>query len=190
MGDSAVSRIERQSLPAPSALRSSTGIHRRWLRGSIAAGLVAASFTMGWLGHAARPQPAAGQAAITYASEGAHSSFVEVESSPRIRSTAAHQSDERNPPPRNDVARPVMRLRIGTESTNADVPILAGPGIDAEWLRNQPSPVSEHGQVVLEQHGYQVDQRRRLITTVLADGRRVTVPIDQVQIRYTGSNPL
>ena len=38
--------------------------------------------------------------------------------------------------------------------------------------------------------GYQVDQRRRFITTTLADGRRVTVPIDQVQIRYTGNNPL
>jgi len=190
MGESAPSPTERRSFSVPRAALSSTGIRRRWLRGSIAAGIVAASFAMGWVGHAARPRPTAEQVAITDASEGPHSSPSEVDSSERIRFTAVSQSDDRYPQTRDDVARPVMRLRIGTESAEAEVPILAGPGIDAEWLKNQPSPVSEHGQVVLQQHGYQVDQRRRLITTVLADGRRVTVPIDQVQIRYTGSNPL
>ena len=74
-------------------------------------------------------------------------------------------------------------------STGADVPILAGPGINEQWLRNQPPPVTEHGQVALQRQGYQVDQRRQLITTTLPDGRRVTVPIDQVQIRYTGNQP-
>jgi hypothetical protein len=29
-----------------------------------------------------------------------------------------------------------------------------------------------------------------LISATLRDGRRVTVPIDQVQIRYTGNDPL
>jgi len=84
----------------------------------------------------------------------------------------------------------VGRLRIGSEGDSAEVPILAGPGIDEEWLRDQPSPVSEHGQALWQRRGYQVDQRRRIITTTLADGRRVTVPIDQVQIRYTGNDPL
>jgi hypothetical protein len=84
----------------------------------------------------------------------------------------------------------VARLRVGSANANNSLPILAGPGINAEWLKNQPPPVSEHGQVVLQQHGYQVDQRRRLISAILADGRRVTLPIDQVQIRYTGNNPL
>ncbi len=45
-------------------------------------------------------------------------------------------------------------------------------------------------EVVLQQHGYQVDQHRRFISTTLADGRRVTVPVDLVQVRYTGNNPL
>ncbi len=84
----------------------------------------------------------------------------------------------------------MARLHIGTRSTGADVPILAGPGINEQWLRNQPPPVTEYGQVALQRQGYQVDQRRQFITTTLADGRRVTVPIDQVQIRYTGNNPL
>jgi len=88
------------------------------------------------------------------------------------------------------MVREVARLRISSDNANAEIPILAGPGINAEWVPNKPPPVSERGEVILHRLGYQVDQRRRLITTTLADGRRVTVPIDQVQIRYTGNQPL
>ncbi len=82
------------------------------------------------------------------------------------------------------------RLRLGRETAPALIPILAGPGINEEWLRRQPPPVSEHGQVVFQRHGYQVDQRRRLINTITTDGRRVAVPIDEVMIRYTGNQSL
>jgi hypothetical protein len=84
----------------------------------------------------------------------------------------------------------VGRLRLGTPEAGAEVPILAGPGIDAQWLANQPPPVTEYGQAVLQRHGYQVDQSRRFIPAVLTDGRPVAVPVDMVQIRYTGNNPL
>jgi hypothetical protein len=50
--------------------------------------------------------------------------------------------------------------------------------------------LSEHQQALLERCGYQVDQHRRIITATLADGRRVTLPVDQVQVRFTGNNPL
>ena len=89
-----------------------------------------------------------------------------------------------------ELVRTVARLRVGNDTAGPEVPILAGPGITEEWLRQQPPPVSEHGRIVLQRLGYQVDQRRRLITTVMPDGRRVTVPIDQVSIRYTGSQSL
>jgi hypothetical protein len=35
-----------------------------------------------------------------------------------------------------------------------------------------------------------VEQQRRFFVTVLADGRRVAIPIDHVQIQYTGNEPL
>jgi hypothetical protein len=84
----------------------------------------------------------------------------------------------------------VGRVRFGPEGTGAEVPILAGPGIDRGWLAAQPPPVSDYGLAVLQRHGYQVDQRRRLLVGTLGDGRRVTVPVDQVQVLYTGNNPL
>jgi hypothetical protein len=81
-------------------------------------------------------------------------------------------------------------IRFGPESSPAEVPVLAGPGITEDWLVQQPPPVSEYGEVVLAREGYQVEQQRRFYTTVLADGRRVAIPVDHVQIRYTGNEPL
>jgi hypothetical protein len=85
--------------------------------------------------------------------------------------------------------RTVATIRFGPEDSPAEVPVLAGPGITADWLAQQPPPVSEHEQVVLARQGYQVEQRRRFLTAVLADGRRVAIPVDHVQIQYTGNEP-
>ena len=89
-------------------------------------------------------------------------------------------------PTLKDVIRAVGRVRLGTQTEGTDVPILAGPGMNEQWLRDQPPPLTAYGQVALQRHGYHVDQSRRLVTTTMADGRRVTVPVDEVQIRYTG----
>ena len=98
--------------------------------------------------------------------------------------------EDQSPPNRTETVREIARLLIRSETAQTEVPILAGPGIDSEWIKNQPPPISEHEQVVFQRHGYQVDQRRRLISATLSDGRRVTVPIDQVQIHYTGNQTL
>ncbi len=97
---------------------------------------------------------------------------------------------DRSAPSPGEIVQTVAQLRIGPEGAGATVPILAGPGIDGDWLKAQPPPLSEYEQVILQRNGYQVDQQRRLLIATLADGRRVSVPIDQVEIRYTGSNPL
>ncbi len=86
------------------------------------------------------------------------------------------------------VASGARASRLGSGS--AEVPILAGPNVNEQWLRNQPPRLNEYQQALLERHGYQVNQHRRIIIATLADGRRVTLPIDQVQVRYTGNNPL
>ncbi len=93
-------------------------------------------------------------------------------------------------PDPNHVVRTVAHVRVGPENAPAEVPILAGPGVTEEWLRQQPPPVSEHGQVVFQRHGYQVEQHRRFLTTILPDGRRLAIPVDVVRIQYTGNEPL
>jgi hypothetical protein len=164
---------------------------RRWISRGLAASVVAASFALGWLGHDGhRGSRSGGDVAVR--SGEAETKPHDIPKPETITSTAG---DAARPAvveavgSRYDVTM-VAQLRVGSADAKSSLPILAGPGINTEWLKNQPPPVSQHGQAVLQQHGYQVDQRRRLISATLGDGRRVTVPIDQVQIRYTGNNPL
>jgi hypothetical protein len=200
MGQSTPLTIERRSLSLPPAIPSRRGSRRSWLHGSLAAGIAVASFAMGWVGHESRSWSRGVQTPIV--SAGANPNPLEGHSQsesfdqPAVdhhkpTGLAEWQAREtQSLPTMTAVVRSVGRVRIGAESNGAEVPILAGPGITEQWLRNQPPPLSEYREVALQRQGYQVDQRRQLITTTLADGRRVTVPIDQVQIRYTGNNPL
>jgi hypothetical protein len=199
LGEPAAFRLEGQPLSLRAADRPATA-RLRWLRGPIAAGIVAASFAMGWVGHAARPWPSAAPTPMAQSQAPHRNSQVnDFQSEPtnpmdasigQTARFASWQPGEDRLPKVSEVVQSVGRLHIGNERTGTDVPILAGPGINEQWLRNQPPPVTEYGQVALQRQGYQVDQSRQFITTTLADGRRVTVPVDQVQIRYTGNNPL
>jgi hypothetical protein len=204
LGDTTISDHElRQSplrpvsndLPAP----------KRWLARAIAAGIAIAAFGLGWLAH--RPPAGAGPRQIAAWSTREARSLLPSDT--RINPTESALVDRSiadsavtpaiaKPVARSSPAdvdsrqgiRLVGRVRLSSSSADAEVPILSGPGIDAEWLENQPPPVSEYDQAVLQRHGYQVDQRRRLIPGTLSDGRAVAIPVDVVQIRYTGNNPL
>lgn len=95
------------------------------------------------------------------------------------------------PSDRLPTVREVARLRFDTgDKTSAVVPILAGPGITPRWLLEQPPPVSEHDRAIWQRQGYELEQQRRLLSIPLADGRRATVPVDHVQLRYVGQVPL
>jgi hypothetical protein len=84
----------------------------------------------------------------------------------------------------------VGQVRIGSEEGAPAVPIVGGSGVDEQWLNNQPPTITEHQMALLEQQGYQVDRRRRLVTATLRDGRRVAVPVDRFDVRFTGTDPL
>jgi hypothetical protein len=173
---------------------------RPWLRHAVAAGVVGASFALGWVGHAIRPATTTGGAIVTGPSpalvqretENDRPAGLPADDGQNARSAIEPRPRSNNEPGGNPapLVAAVGRLNIGSQDSHAEVPILAGPGIDEEWLKRQPPPVSEYGQVVFQRHGYQVDQRRQLITTVTADGRRIAVPVNQVLIRYTGNQPL
>ena len=144
---------------------------RRWLSRALAASVVAASFALGWLGHDGHIGPRPGVDVAVRSAEPATKPQT-LQNPIASRSTAG---DAARPAvveavgSRYDVTM-VAQLRVGSADAQVPLPILAGPGINTEWLKNQPPPVSEHGQAVLQQHGYQVDQRRRLISAIL--GRR------------------
>jgi hypothetical protein len=88
---------------------------------------------------------------------------------------------------------PVAYLTLTSHDTAADpaaspgVPLYAGPGLDDDWLRSQPSFVPEEVRKELENRGYQLDSQRRLISVqVDNEGRYISVPVDNVSLRYVG----
>jgi hypothetical protein len=179
-----------QSLAPPRVTAKRSG--HRWLRAAAAAAMVMASFAIGWMSHGARTgAPArdslAGDPGIRQPSPQNDVAESTTGSSP---SDLPEDDRSRLPDEAYPMIRAVATVRVGPEGSPAEVPVLAGPGINEEWLAQQPPAVSEHGQAVLASQGYQVEQQRRYFTTVLADGRRVAVPVDHVRIQYTGSEPL
>jgi hypothetical protein len=196
----ALGRVQKDEARVPSRRLQLGGLRQRWLRDSTAAGIIALSFAIGWIAHGARPTvPAQELLAVRPVANQAQPAYELAVSESRSPSDQAQDEplpeflsgrDERGPEAPNRPIRTVARIRFGAAGSPAEVPVLDGPGITEEWLARQPPPVSEHGQVVLGRHGYQVDQRRQFITATLADGRRVAVPVDHVRIEYTGNEPL
>lgn len=191
-------QMARHTLSPPPGAPAGAGRH--WVRGPIAAAIIAVSFALGWLGHAVRTGPGVGETLVARSgvqigpgltgSHGQPATADDRDSPESTARTASIRRQQQTLPTVNEVVRAVARLHIESGTRGADVPILAGPGINEKWLKNQPPPVTEYDQVALKRRGYHVDQRRQFFTTILADGRRVAVPVDQVQIRYTGNDPL
>jgi hypothetical protein len=60
------------------------------------------------------------------------------------------------------------------------------PASDIALAQVQPAAVSDYDKAKWNRLGYQIEQKRKLITVDLKDGRRVTVPVDDVQINFVG----
>ncbi|HQU44658.1 MAG TPA: hypothetical protein PK867_17705, partial [Pirellulales bacterium] len=78
------------------------------------------------------------------------------------------------------------RLAVGGQSRAADaiqVPVAAGDELDGGWVLTQPSAMPDDVRRALERLGHRVEQQRRLVPYRLGDGRRVVVPVDQVEVR-------
>jgi len=84
---------------------------------------------------------------------------------------------------------PTLRL-VGTvkfDGADRPLPVVSGPGLDEEWLRNQPPLLSDYERSVLTQRGWQLREDRQIITVQLGDGSRLAIPVDSLQYRYVGN---
>lgn len=66
------------------------------------------------------------------------------------------------------------------------IPVFTAAGADAEWLQQQPPPVSDYTRQVMERKGWHVQQDRRLMSVHLIDGREFAIPLDSVRVQYVG----
>ncbi len=67
------------------------------------------------------------------------------------------------------------------------VPAIERDSLDDEWLRNLPPAIPDEVLQALARTGHEVQQRRELVPVPLRDGRRLVVPVNQVEVHYTGS---
>jgi len=167
---------------------------RRLIAAALAAGIASIAFSLGWLSHGVRmhsdversaPDALAGDSKTPKPQPDEVSQVASPSETLQPGSIAGLPTD------RLPTVREVARLRIGTGGvTSAEIPIFAGPGVSQRWLLGQPPPVSEHDRAIWQRQGYELEQQRRLLSVPLADGRRATVPVDHVQVRYVGQVPL
>jgi hypothetical protein len=173
---------------------TSSVISRRWIGDALAAGIAIVAFSLGWLIHGV-PNPGqsdrpANLAGVTAKTDPAPE--PPVASEPPAASDT-HESALISALPRDRIptVQEVARLRIGSgDQYSSEVPILAGSGVNPRWILQQPPPISDHQRAIWQRQGYQLDQRRRVVSVPLGDGRRAAVPVDQVQVRYVGQVPL
>lgn len=153
-----------QSVPIPSLVRRSIPASRYLM----AAGLIAVAFLLG-MRRGIQDQPASNP--------------------PEIAPVVTQAPTPKAAPAANPVHA------VGWASVEVDgqtirqAPVLAGDGLDAEWLESQPELVSEYVRAQWERRGYQVAERRRLVSLNLEDGRRMAIPLDGVELQYVGLTP-
>lgn len=150
-----------------------------WPRRALAAALVVAAFGLGLA------SGRSGRAPIGPAPVVVDAAKTEPEPAPSLSPRASEAEPE---------VRAVGLLAIGDPGRDGapvvNVPILAGPGLDEGWLEGQAPALSDYDRQHWRRLGFDVEERRELVTMDLRDGRRVSVPVDRVRLRHVDRPPL
>ncbi|MEE9603446.1 MAG: hypothetical protein V3V75_09085 [Thermoguttaceae bacterium] len=100
---------------------------------------------------------------------------------------------------------PVVDRRTNGPSSPVQMVILSTPGgggrsirlpamqrerFDDKWLQDLPPAMPDNVLQALKRTGHQIEQNRRLIPLKMKDGRRLFVPVDQIDVHYVGDSAL
>jgi hypothetical protein len=83
-----------------------------------------------------------------------------------------------------------LSLPDGSEggSRSVDLPAYEQTNLDEDWLRSVASPALPPELIqALQLRGYQLRQQQAIVPFEMNDGRRLVVPVDQVEITYVGN---
>lgn len=118
-----------------------------------------------------------------------------------MESSGGHVGPKENPPDgsRGKPAAAPPKLwvvglpgAVGPEGEGQTIPLLAEERdqLNEHWLQSLPAPLSPEVLEQLQQVGLRVEQRRRLLPWRMKDGRRLVVPVDEVDLHYVGNPTL
>ncbi len=61
--------------------------------------------------------------------------------------------------------------------------------MDEAWLNSFPQAMPQEVQEALRRMGHRVHQSRQLVPLRMKDGRKLVVPVDQIEVHYVGNQP-
>ncbi len=119
--------------------------------------------------------------------EGLPGSSGEVARTQPPRSIPVDQSQPR--PIATPAANPWRVVTVSSPSNGRSVklPAVERNRLDEQWLRSVGPAMPDEVLQALNRSGHQVEQRRELVPFPLPDGRRLVVPVDQVDVHYVGN---
>lgn len=80
-----------------------------------------------------------------------------------------------------------VSLPVSRGAAPLELPARQRDAVDETWWRHLPSAIPPEVLQALQQSGHQVDLRRQLMPFPMKDGRRLVVPVDQVDVHYVGA---
>ncbi|MFW5693118.1 MAG: hypothetical protein ACOCWL_02780 [Thermoguttaceae bacterium] len=78
----------------------------------------------------------------------------------------------------------------GQKSQTIDLPACDRKHLDSRWPETLPSALPPEVLEALQRSGYRVRQHRELMPIEMQDGRRLVVPVEQVELEYVGQPSL
>jgi len=162
---------------APAGRRS----RRRLRRASGMATVVVVAFVAGWLAHPDRER----------IDRNAGDAVVSVGSVPKDDPSAVAESGSESEPA-GPPTPPAVRLagvfqfevQDHGRSRTVAIPVLEGPAVDPGWLLAQPPAIQASTVKDLERRGHRVEAHRELLTVNLKDGRKLILPVEEVDVRF------
>jgi hypothetical protein len=76
----------------------------------------------------------------------------------------------------------------GGSTESMPLPARVADHLDPQWLDRFPPAMPRDVISALRESGHEVQQQRHLVPLPLQDGRRLVVPVDQVEVRYVGNS--
>jgi len=67
------------------------------------------------------------------------------------------------------------------------LPAVERQDVDEAWLHSLPPAIPDDVLQALSRNGYKIQQKRELVPVPMKDGRRLMVPVDQVELHYIGN---
>jgi hypothetical protein len=150
--------------------------------GVIAAALIVA-FGAGWL-----IRPGDGRRSVDPGTDASNIAGHERNrgETPQVPVAGVETREQEERPEARQVGTLTLEVEDHGRQRTLQVPVIEGPNIDRRWLLEQPPALQASVVQAMERRGYSVEAHRQLVTVSLKDGRKLILPVDEVDVRYAG----